>query len=169
MAEAPTRDSARAMMAEDRASAALGIEVVEYGAARAIARMRVTEDMVNGHGIAHGGMVFALADTTFACACNADRPTTVAAGADIVFVAPAHTGDMLTAEAVERVRYGRSGVYDVTVTRGTEVVAEFRGRARQIGRDETGSGPAPVPATDVVPTARGAAPTPGGKPPGAHP
>jgi acyl-CoA thioesterase len=89
--------------------------------------------MVNGHGLAHGAFVFAVADTAFACACNSHGPVTVAAGADITFVAPVREGDELVAEAVERTRYGRNGVYDVTVRRGTEVVAEFRGRSRTLG------------------------------------
>jgi acyl-CoA thioesterase len=119
----------RVMLAADAASAALGIEVVEAGAGRAVARLQVRPDMVNGHAIAHGGIVFALADTAFACACNSWGPVTVAAGADIVFVAPARLGDRLVAEASTRSRAGRHGVYDVTVRRGDEVIAEFRGRS----------------------------------------
>ncbi len=93
--------------------------------------------MVNGHAIAHGAFVFAVADTAFACACNSHGPVTVAASADITFVAPAREGDELVAEAVERIRYGRSGIYDVTVRRGDEVVAEFRGLSRTIERSES--------------------------------
>jgi acyl-CoA thioesterase len=119
----------RAMMAADRASAALGIELVEQGPGRALTRMTVREDMANGYEIAHGGLVFTLADTAFACACNSRDGAAVAAGADVVFVAPARVGDVLEAEAVERTTFGRSGVYDVTVRRGDEVVAEFRGRS----------------------------------------
>lgn len=123
-----------AMMAADRASRGAGIEVVEAGAGRAVARMVITASMVNGHRIAHGGFVFLLADTAFACACNSHGPVAVAAGADIVFVAAAREGDVLVAEAVERVRFGRSAVCDVTVRRqGTDdVVAEFRGRSRTV-------------------------------------
>jgi acyl-CoA thioesterase len=88
--------------------------------------------MVNGHGIAHGGFVFMLADTAFACACNSHGPMTVAAGAEIDFVAPAREGDELVAVAVERTRFGRSGIYDVSVRRGDEVIAEFRGRSRTV-------------------------------------
>lgn len=120
-----------AMMAGDAASRALGIELVEAGDGRAIARMTVRADMVNGHAIAHGGLIFTLADTAFACACNSYGPVTVAAGAEIVFVAPARLGDELVAEATVRTRFGRSGVYDVTVRRGGDVVAEFRGRSHQ--------------------------------------
>jgi len=121
------------MFARDRASRALGIELVSAAGGAAVARMRVTADMVNGHGMTHGGYVFLLADTAFALACNTAGPVTVAAGADITFVGPAREGDPLTATATERVRYGRSGVYDVTVRRGDEVIAEFRGRSRTIG------------------------------------
>jgi len=131
----------------DLASRSLGIEVTEAGGGRAVVRMRITETMVNGHGIAHGGYVFLLADTAFAYACNSYGPVTVAAGADITFVAPAHLGDQLVATAEERVRYGRSGIYDVTVRRegpdGGTVIAEFRGRSRvltQNGRPGTANG-----------------------------
>ena len=96
--------------------------------------MAIRADMLNGHGIAHGGYVFLLADTAFACACNSRGPVTVAAGADISFIAPVREGEELVARAAERVSFGRSGIYDVTVRRGDEVVAEFRGRSREIGR-----------------------------------
>ncbi len=120
------------MMAADEASRALGIELLECGPGRATTCMTVRPDMANGHAIAHGGLVFTLADTAFACACNSHGPVTVAAGGDIVFVAPARVGDELVAEAVERARFGRSGVYDVTVRRGDELVAEFRGRSHRL-------------------------------------
>lgn len=132
------------MLADDRASAGLGIELVELAAGRAVARMTVTSGMVNGHAIAHGGLVFTLADTAFACACNSYGPVTVAAGADITFVAPANEGDVLMATAQERISYGRSGVYDVTVNRADgdvpgDVIAEFRGRSRIIkGQQDVG-------------------------------
>ncbi|WP_091447245.1 hydroxyphenylacetyl-CoA thioesterase PaaI [Actinokineospora iranica] len=121
------------MMTDDTASAALGITLTSAGVGHAEVRMTVTETMVNGHGIGHGGYVFLLADTAFACACNSHGPVTVAAGADITFVAAVHLGDVLVARAAERTRYGRNGVYDVTVTRGDQVVAEFRGRSRTVG------------------------------------
>jgi acyl-CoA thioesterase len=120
------------MMAEDEASRALGMELLEAADGNATVRMTVTPQMVNGHGIAHGGYVFLLADTAFACACNSHGPVTVAAGADITFVAPAHEGDVLVATARERTRFGRSGLYDVSILRGNEVIAEFRGRSRSI-------------------------------------
>ncbi|WP_434743995.1 hydroxyphenylacetyl-CoA thioesterase PaaI [Micromonospora sp. SH-82] len=120
------------MFDADPASRGLGIEVVEAADGVGVARMRVTPAMVNGHAIAHGGFVFLLADTAFALACNSRGPVTVAAGAEITFVRPAYAGDLLLARAVERTRYGRSGIYDVTVTRDGEVVAEFRGRSRVV-------------------------------------
>jgi len=125
-------DSVAAMMAADHASRALGIELVECAPGRARARMTVRPEMTNGHAIAHGGLIFTLADTAFACACNSHGPAAVAAGAEIVFVAPARVGEVLEAEAVERTLFGRSGVYDVTVRRGEEVVAEFRGRSHRL-------------------------------------
>jgi acyl-CoA thioesterase len=123
---------AQRMFAVDRASHGLGMELLEAGGGRAVVRMTVTEGLMNGHAVAHGGVVFALADTAFACACNSYGPVTVAAGAEITFVRPVRAGDVLTAYAQERVRFGRSGLYDVTVRRGDEVVAEFRGRSRTL-------------------------------------
>ena len=126
---------ARAMWAQDTASAALGIELVEVRPGRARLRMPVTSSMVNGHAIAHGGLVFTLADSAFAVACNTHGVVTVASGADITFVAPARLGDVLLAEAVEQARVGRSGVTDVRVTnQDGELVALFRGRSRSLGR-----------------------------------
>lgn len=135
MAESvPSPDGpAAAMFAADLASRGLGMELLAAGPGTATVRMTITPAMVNGHAIAHGGYVFLLADTAFACACNSRGPVTVAAGADITFVIPARAGDVLVATAAERVSYGRSGVYDVTVHRGDQVVAEFRGRSRTIG------------------------------------
>jgi acyl-CoA thioesterase len=94
--------------------------------------MRVTVTMVNGHGVGHGGYVALLADTAFAFACNTYDARTVAQGFDISLLAPVYAGDELIATAAERFRRGRSGLYDVTVRRGDEVVAEFRGRSRTI-------------------------------------
>jgi acyl-CoA thioesterase len=120
------------MMAADAAARMLGIEVVDYGPGWARTRMTVRDDMVNGHGICHGGMIFSLADTAFACACNSWGPVTVAAGCDIVFVAPARRGDVLTAEARMRSRFGRTGIYDVAVEADGRLIAEFRGRSSQL-------------------------------------
>src|SRR6185436_7617070 len=123
---------AAAMWAEDTASAGLGMRLVDVGEGTARLEMPVREDMVNGHGIAHGGFVFSLADSAFAFACNSRNQVTVAQACDIVFVAPARRGDLLVAEAHERTAFGRNAIYDVTVTRGDEVIAEFRGRSRQL-------------------------------------
>ena len=128
-------ESVTRMLADDVASRALGIEVRDVSAGAATATMTIRADMVNGHGITHGAFVFAVADTAFACACNSHGPLTVAAAVDITFVAPSRAGDVLEARAVERTRFGRSGIYDVTVRRGDDVIAEFRGTSRTIGRD----------------------------------
>ncbi|TCB98623.1 hydroxyphenylacetyl-CoA thioesterase PaaI [Micromonospora zingiberis] len=121
------------MFDADVASNRLGIELITATGGAAVARMRITAEMVNGHRIAHGGFVFLLADTAFALACNSHGPVTVAAGGEITFIRPAHEGDLLLARATERTRYGRSGIYDVTVTREDgEVVAEFRGHSRAL-------------------------------------
>ncbi len=127
------RACAAAMWAQDRASQRLGMELVDVAPGRARLRMQVADTMVNGHAICHGGFVFALADSAFAFACNSYNRTTVAQAADVVFVAPARLGDELVAEATERARYGRNGIYDVTVRRSDgALVAEFRGRSREI-------------------------------------
>ncbi len=132
------RSPAHELFDRDTASMGLGIELLDAGPGRASVRMTVTGAMLNGHAFAHGGYVFLLADTAFACACNSHGPVTVAAGADITFLQPARAGDVLEARAEERTRSGRSGVYDVTVRRGDEVVAEFRGRSRTIQRTTEG-------------------------------
>lgn len=129
----PDEDPVLAMLATDRASRALGIELVDHGLGRAHVRMVVGENMVNGHGSAHGGVIFSLADTAFACACNSWGPVVVAAGADIVFIAAARLGDRLDAHALIRARYGRYGIYDVAVLRAGDTIAEFRGRSHQLG------------------------------------
>ena len=123
----------REMWATDLASRSIGMELLDAGEGHAVVRMPVTDTMINGHDVAHGGYLFLLADSAFACACNSYGPVALAAGADITFVAPVRRGDVLEARAAERVRFGRSGVYDVTVYRGDEVVAEFRGRSRTVG------------------------------------
>jgi acyl-CoA thioesterase len=121
------------MWAADAASRALGMELVEAGVGCAVVRMTVRDDMVNGHGTCHGGLVATLADSAFAVACNSHGVVTVAAGFDVTLLRPSHLGDVLTATAVERVRDGRSGICDVTVrTDDGTVVAEFRGRSRAL-------------------------------------
>ncbi|HET8605097.1 MAG TPA: hydroxyphenylacetyl-CoA thioesterase PaaI [Marmoricola sp.] len=131
-AEETARRAAAAMWSADRASQGLGMELVEVGPGRATLRMTVREDMVNGHAIGHGGFTFTLADSAFAFACNSYNRSTVAAGAEIRFLAPTRLGDVLEATAVERSREGRDGVYDVTVRCGSTVVAMFTGRSREI-------------------------------------
>jgi acyl-CoA thioesterase len=132
MAEDLASRVAAAMWADDIASAGLGMRLVSVGPGTAVLEMPVRDDMVNGHGMAHGGFVFTLADSAFAFACNSRNQVTVAQACDIVFIAPAQRGDLLVAEARERTSYGRNGIYDVTVRRGDDVIAEFRGRSRQL-------------------------------------
>lgn len=124
------------MWAEDVASQALGMEVAAVHPGRAEVTMTVRADMVNGWGMCHGGLVAALADSAFAVACNSYGSVTVAAGFEVAFLEPARLGDRLRASAEERVRRGRTGVYDVTVRRQSDdaVVAEFRGRSHDTGR-----------------------------------
>ena len=131
-AEEVARRSAEAMWAEDAASRGLGMELVDVAPGRATVRMTVRPDMVNGHAIGHGGLTFTLADSAFAFACNSYNRTTVAAACEIRFLAPTRLGDVLVAEATERSREGRHGVYDVTVRCGQAVVAEFVGRSQEI-------------------------------------
>ena len=125
--------SARAMYGEDRASQALGMRVLEVRPGYARLAMKVREDMVNGHQLCHGGLIFTLADSAFAYACNSYNLSTVASGCAIDFVAPAREGDVLTARAAERSAAGRTGVYDIDVVnqRG-ETVALFRGKSYRI-------------------------------------
>lgn len=123
----------RAMLDADAASTSLGMRPLWVAPGQAEVAMTVTPVMLNGHQIGHGGMIFALADTAFAVACNSYNRNTVAAGCDIDFLAQVHAGDELRALAQERYRHGRSGLYDVTVRRGDGVVvAEMRGRCREI-------------------------------------
>ena len=128
------RLSADALWAEDKASQALGMRIEKVGPGHAVLSMTVGVDMVNGHGLCHGGYIFALADSTFALVCNSPGALTVAAGADIDFVAAARAGEVLVAAGRTRAAYGRSGLTDVTVTREGDgaVVAEFRGRSRTL-------------------------------------
>jgi acyl-CoA thioesterase len=125
---------AAAMFAKDSASQALGMKIEEMRPGYARLSMRVREDMVNGHRTCHGGMIFTLADSAFAFACNTGNETTVAAGASIEFLQPGYAGDMLTAEAEERFRRKRSGIYDITVrNQDGAVIALFRGKSHQVG------------------------------------
>ncbi|XVV15881.1 hydroxyphenylacetyl-CoA thioesterase PaaI [Actinoplanes sp. CA-131856] len=129
------RRGAEHMFSQDDASRSLGMALEEVGPGRAVVAMTVRDDMVNGYDLLHGGLLAALCDTAFAVACNTYGEVTVAAGFDITFLEPGRRGDHLRAHAVERSRRGRSGLYDVTVTRADGVVlAEFRGRSRSLGR-----------------------------------
>ena len=121
------------MMQRDRASASLGMVVERSDFGHAVVSMLLRDDMMNGHDVTHGGIVFALADTAFAIACNDDVTVTLAAGADISFLKATHGGQTLRATAIQRVVTGRSGLTDVTVVDETgDVVAEFRGRSRTL-------------------------------------
>jgi acyl-CoA thioesterase len=124
----------RAMLAQDNASRALGMALEEIAPGRARLRMTVRDDMINGHAICHGGLIFAFADSAFAFACNARNHVTVAAGAEIHFISPASQGETLIAAAQERASAGRSGIYDVEVTEAEtgRLVALFRGRAHRV-------------------------------------
>ena len=127
------QDAAKAMWSRDHAAQALGMAIAEVTPGTSRLTMPVRQDMVNGHAICHGGMIFTLADTAFAYACNSYNLNTVASACNIDFLAPAHLGDSLVAVAVERVQSGRSGVYDVTVsTAAGKTVALFRGKSARI-------------------------------------
>jgi acyl-CoA thioesterase len=122
-----------AMWSRDRTAQALGMRIEHVGPGRATIRMTVRDDMVNSHHICHGGLIFTLADTAFAYACNAYNRNTVASGCNIDFVAVGREGDTLQAEAVERTLAGRTGVYDVTVRDSAgNTVALFRGKSYRI-------------------------------------
>jgi len=122
------------MFAVDSASRDfMQMELLSCEPGRAVMRMAVREAMLNGHKICHGGLIFTLADSTFAFACNSHNRVAVAAGCSIEFLKPAHLGDMLTCEGVEQTLQGRHGIYDMKVMnqRG-EVIAMFRGKSAQI-------------------------------------
>ena len=126
------RRSAAAMQRSDAAARGAGIGLLDVGPGRSRVAMTVEARHVNGHGICHGGYLFLLADVALAYASNSHGVSAVAAGADIAFLRPVALGAEAVAEAVERSRIGRSGLYDVTVRVGEDVVAEFRGRTRQV-------------------------------------
>ena len=130
--EETARRSAEAMWDGDAASQALGMRILGVGPGKATLEMTVREDMVNGHGIGHGGFTFSLADSTFAFACNSYNRRTVAHTCQITYLAPTRLGDVLVAEATERQREGRDGVYDVVVRNADRVVAEFVGTSKEI-------------------------------------
>jgi acyl-CoA thioesterase len=127
------RACAEAMWKEDEASQGLGMEIVDVKAGEAVLTMAIQRHMVNGHGIAHGGFIFLLADSAFAFACNSRNERTVAAQCNISFIRPARLGDRLVARAREISKAGRSGIYDVRVTVDDTAIAELRGHSRAIG------------------------------------
>ncbi|KVN26812.1 phenylacetic acid degradation protein [Burkholderia pyrrocinia] len=132
-ADALARAAAQAMYDADACSRALGMELAEVRPGYARMLMPVRDDFLNGHQICHGGLIFTLADSTFAFACNSYNLSTVAAGCSIEYLRPVQGGDVLTAEAVEQTRNGRYGIYDIRVTnRAGETVAMFRGKSAQI-------------------------------------
>jgi acyl-CoA thioesterase len=126
--------AAKALYDPDRASQALGMRITAIAPQSCSVTMKVRADMTNGHRICHGGLIFTLADSAFAFACNSGGEATVAASGNIDFLAAAHEGDELTAQARELWRGGRSGIYEVTVTNQTgAAIALFRGRSHQVG------------------------------------
>ncbi len=127
------QDVAAAMWQRDATARALGMCLQSIAPGAALASMPVRADMVNGHHICHVGLMFTLADTAFAYACNSYNHNTVASACHIDFLAPAKEGDILEAEAIERSRSGRTGVYDVCVrVQGGKTVALFRGKSYRI-------------------------------------
>lgn len=123
----------REMYARDHNSHALGIQLDEIRPGYARMHVKIRQEMTNGHDTCHGGIIFTLADTAFAYACNSRNVITVASGASIEFVAPAHAGDTLLATAQERVLAGRTGVYDIEVSnQHGHPVAYFRGRSYRV-------------------------------------
>jgi acyl-CoA thioesterase len=127
------RACAEAMWKDDDASQGLGMEILDVKAGQATLAMTVKPHMVNGHGIAHGGFIFLLADSTFAFACNSRNERAVAAQCNISFIKPGKLGDRLVATAKEISWAGRSGIYDVRVTVDGVAIAELRGHSRTVG------------------------------------
>lgn len=132
-AQALAEETAAAMWSRDRAAQALGMKIVRVQPGSALLTMPVRTDMVNGHHICHGGLIFTLADTAFAYACNSYNRNTVASACHIDFLAPAKETDILEAEAIEQSASGRTGVYDITVrTTHGKLIALFRGKSYRI-------------------------------------
>jgi len=124
----------RAMFKRDPASQALGMTLEQIKPGYARMSMTVRPDMLNGHGSAHGGYIFMLADSAFAFACNSHNLNTVGAGCTIDYLAPGRAGDVLVAEAVEQALQGKTGVYDVTVSdQEGRKIALFRGKSHRVG------------------------------------
>jgi acyl-CoA thioesterase len=132
-AQALAEETAAAMWSRDRAAQALGMKIVRVQPGSALLTMPVRTDMVNGHHICHGGLIFTLADTAFAYACNSYNRNTVASACHIDFLAPAKEADILEAEAIEQSASGRTGVYDISVrTTHGKLIALFRGKSYRI-------------------------------------
>jgi acyl-CoA thioesterase len=127
------RACADAMWKDDDASQGLGMEILDIKPGHAKLAMTVKPNMVNGHGIAHGGFIFTLADSAFAFACNTHNERAVAAHGNISFIKPGKLGDRLVATAREVSRSGRSGIYDINVSADGVTIAELRGHSRTIG------------------------------------
>jgi len=125
--------AAKTMWARDAASQHLGMDLIKTSPGCAEIGLTVSQIHVNGHGMAHGGVLFALADTAFAFACNSDGNTTVASHCSITFLRPAKLGDRLSAMARQIYSNGRSGLYDVQISCGADVIAEFRGHSKATG------------------------------------
>ena len=125
------RRAGDALWAKDKAAQSLGMALIAIGPGTATLAMTVAETMTNGHDTAHGGFIFTLADTAFAC--NSHGLITVAAQCSITYIRPGRAGDRLVATAREVSRTGRSGIYDIQVTARDKVIAEFRGHSRTIG------------------------------------
>lgn len=133
--EARAQKTAAHMLAHDAATKGIGARIETVGTGHAVLSMSVRPDMLNGHGICHGGYIFMLADSAFAFACNAGNISTVAQSNEITYLTPGRAGERLVAEAREMARSGRSGVYDVTVQgEDGRTVALFRGLSRQLGQ-----------------------------------
>jgi acyl-CoA thioesterase len=132
--EALGKAIAEELFSAEGTAKAWDLKLEDAGEGWARASMVVREDMLNGHGTAHGGMIFALADTAFAWACNSHNVKTFAQHAAISFLSPAHSGERLEAEAREQSLNGRTGVYTVNVLgEDGRVVAIFQGLSRTAG------------------------------------
>ncbi|MET3901872.1 hotdog fold thioesterase [Paenarthrobacter sp. 4246] len=153
MVETTLSGASHHILTNDYASEWMGIEVLKLDDGHATIRMHLRQEMLNGFGMAHGGMIFAFGDTAFALACNPANPTpkqaaniTVASGVDINFIKPAFQGQVITAVANRRASTGRSGLYDIQIYAASpdtpssadagpgELIAEFRGRSRTISK-----------------------------------
>ena len=146
---------AATMFERDAAAQAMGITVDQIGPGRARVSMVVRADMLNGHGMCHGGLIFALADTCFAYACNTGNRTTVASACSIEYLAPGRAGSRLQADARVRSAAGRTGVYDIDVTDSDgALIALFRGKSYRIAGEVIAATPSTPSQQDIVPAQR---------------